>query len=111
MTTEIELYRGKDYVLWGRLPLGDVVRIPIERCLGRKLTDARIALLRYDVPDEGAVRGLPVVRNLLEEFGYADVIVEQDGLILYRHPHPVSELLGGTLQEVLREAVPEETHW
>jgi hypothetical protein len=111
MNSEIELYRGPDYVLFGRMPLGGVLRLGLERILGRPLEAPRILLLVRNVPDEAGAAGEPSVSYLFPDYGYATVQVEEHGRLVYRHPHPIDELVTRPLRELLRDTYPEETHW
>lgn len=94
------------------IPLMAILRPSMERILGRGLEQARLELLVYQVPDERALLdGDPVLVNLSGGFGYARVTVVEGGVVSYRHPHRVQEVLGQELQRVLREAAPTAKVW
>jgi hypothetical protein len=112
MSSEIELYRGADFVQFGRIPLYSVLREGMERVLHRDLAGVGFSMLLHAVPDDAsAPLGSPAVVNLLPEFGYAILTLTFRGRVIYRHPHPVGEVIVPTLQAVLKEAFPEETMW
>jgi hypothetical protein len=111
VNSEIELYRGPGYVLSGRIPLAGVVKLALEDIMRRPLDAPRILLEVFEVPDEVGAAGLPDVRYLFPRYGYATVQVEEHGRLVYRHPHPIDELVTRPLRDVLRTAYPDETHW
>jgi hypothetical protein len=111
MSTEIELFRGPGLTTLGRIPLDSVVRTALARILGRDTTGASVMLVLLEVAEADGLDGSPAVRNLMPEYGYAAVIVSVDGRVLYRHPHPLSELVAAPLQGMLNESMPEETQW
>jgi hypothetical protein len=111
MNSEVELYKGPNYVLLGRIPLAGVLRIALEGILGRPLNNPRILLEIYDVHDDVGAGGSPNVRYLFPKYGYAAVQVLEHGQLVYRHPHPIDELVTRPLRELLRKAYPDETHW
>jgi len=93
------------------LPLVSVLQPAMERILGRSLGGARLQLLVYGVPDDALLSGTPALLNLRPDYGYARVSVEEQGIVTYRHPHRVQEVLGQQLQHMLAKAVPEGTIW
>src|SRR4051812_40371397 len=107
----IELYRGVGLVPAGSLDSRMLFRAALERILGRQVNDLtlRVALLPYH--DDFIPEGAPLMYNLLPQFGYAEVQVHEQGQIYYRHPHPLGELIGRTLQEQMRRDYPEESQW
>ncbi len=111
MSTQIELYSGPTFPLFGTLPLASVLRPTLERMLGVDLPEANIRLELMEIVDEPAVKGCPVVYNLVPDFGYAYVSVGVGGRMIYRHPHPLSELIGQPLQQTLAAKYPDEAIW
>jgi hypothetical protein len=88
-----------------------VVRTSLERILGRHLDQARIRIALLNVPDNSTIAGKPAVDHLIPEFGYVDVKVYEGGLVVYQHPHPISDIITQSLQEILRRRFPEEELW
>jgi hypothetical protein len=111
MSSWIEIYRGESLEQANNLPLAAVLRSALEPILGRSLAGARFTLQLYEVPDEPRLEGKPVVDNLLPEYGYANILVREHGVLSYRHPHTVRELIAQPLQAVLQEAFPDEPYW
>ncbi len=92
-------------------PLVDVLRTGLEPLLGRDLARASFALYLHAVPETRRLEGHPAVENLVPDYGYATVVVAEDGLVIYRHPHPMRELVGRPLQRELGAADPETASW
>ncbi|TQS46761.1 JAB N-terminal domain-containing protein [Cryptosporangium phraense] len=114
MTAEVEIYRTDDYLSVGRVPLVPLLQHFFEPMLGRSLAGCRFHLLFLPVAEDGVLPGPPELVNLRGSHGYVQVRIVQaggDDTVLYRHPHPVSEVIAGPLQEQLAKAAPAETHW
>lgn len=111
MNAIIDIFRGPDFAPAGNLPVLDVIRVPLERLLGRSLQHERIKLLLLTVPDEDAGKTKPEVINLMPQIGYAGVVVEDGERILYRHPHTVEELIAEPLREILQKQHPDVPSW
>lgn len=111
MSTEIVLYRGDSFTAFGRIPLVDVLRLSMGKILARPIEAAVLTLVLIDVPEQTRPIGKPKIHNLMAGYGYAAVIVQEGGRIVYRHPHPLSELIADPLREVLAESHPEEEVW
>jgi JAB N-terminal domain len=111
MVAQIELYRGPERTLVTRLPFMEIVRGSMEQILGRSLGRARLRVVLLSVPDQAVVAGSPLVEHLIQEFGYMNVKVYEGGSLVYQHPHPVSDIITQSLQNILRNRFPEETEW
>lgn len=111
MEYKIELYSGENQDFFGTMPFMFVVRTSIEGFLGRRLHAPMIKVIVLGVPDDNIVTGIPRVENLVPTFGYTYVKVEQDGFVIYQHPHPLSEIVTQPLQSILKEKYPEQTQW
>jgi hypothetical protein len=107
---EIYLPRGADMERVETISLDNVLRISLQRLLARPLPHASIALLLLAVPED-PVPGTPTITNLLPEYGFAAVIVSEHGRVVYRHPHPIDELITQPLRGLLIEASPGEPQW
>lgn len=111
MSAEIEIYRGGTMELAQRLPLMTVLRPALERLTGMSLDKAVILLHLWRVEEEH--QELMDIYNMAPTFGYATVnIVALDAeRVLYRHPHPVSELICRQLREMLDQQHPTRARW
>jgi hypothetical protein len=111
MTYKIELYKGPGQEFFGTMPLMPVIQESLEKQLGREINRASIMITIVQVPEDIMIDGTPVVENLLPEFGYTYVMLAIDKKVVYRHPHPLSDILTQTLQTKLREQYPEVKEW
>src|SRR5215468_11771091 len=111
MSLKVELFRSDDYVPYGELALLPLLRTFFEPLIGEPLADARFVLTFLPVDDARVLPGLPSLVNLRSSHGYLQVKVSRDGKLLYRHPHPLREIIGPQLQKILMEREPAETHW
>ncbi|HLX08022.1 MAG TPA: JAB N-terminal domain-containing protein, partial [Thermoanaerobaculia bacterium] len=111
MSYEVELYRGSDFALAGRIPLFPLLREALSGSVGLDMRRALIRLLLLPVPDEAELDGAPPIYNLMPDYGYGTVRVYEGARLLYRHPHTLRELIAEPLRERLREEYPEVTQW
>lgn len=108
---KIELYSGAKQKLFGTEPFMPIVKASLERILGRALHTPMIKVVILKVPEDMPITGTPIVENLVPEFGYTYIKIEQDGFIIYQHPHPLGDIVTQTLQAKLKEKYPEQTQW
>lgn len=108
---QVELFRSDDYMSAGRVPMLPLLRRVFEPLIGQSLVGTRFELLFLPVADRKKLSGQPSLVNLRSSHGYVQVRILQDGGVLYQHPHPVREVIGRPLQELLLERGEEETHW
>jgi hypothetical protein len=111
MSLQVELFRSDDYVRYGKLALLPLLHAFFEPLIGEPLDDARFRLIFLPVDDSRILPGPPSLVNLRSSHGYVQVHVTRDGKLLYRHPHPLREIIGPQLQKILTEREPAETHW
>jgi proteasome lid subunit RPN8/RPN11 len=111
MALEVDLYRGDDHARCQRIPLVPLLRPIFERLLGLPLTDAQFRFIFLPVPDDPVLRGHPVMVNLRSGHGYAQVFIVRDKVILYQHPHSMTEIVALPLQELMARQEPEERRW
>lgn len=111
MSLGIELFRSDDYVRDGEIPLLPLLRGVFEPLIGEPLERVRFQLTFLPVADPYVLTGLPSVVNLRSSHGYVQVRITRDGQVLYRHPHPVREIVTRPLRDLLAERDPGETHW
>jgi proteasome lid subunit RPN8/RPN11 len=111
VSLQVELFRSDDYVRYGELDLLPLLRAFFEPLIGEPLADARFRLVFLPLDDPGVLAGQPSVVNLRSSHGYVQVYIAREGRLLYRHPHPVREIIGPQLQQLLAEREPAETHW
>jgi hypothetical protein len=109
MSSEIDLYVGRDFALCLQVPLAHIVKPSLQRMLGIDLTLASVALQLLEFRDDAPLQGAPVVHNLVPDFGYAYVTVILGGRMVYRHPHTIGDLITQPLQAALRSAYPNES--
>src|SRR4051812_32233435 len=107
----VELFRTDDYVPAGERPLFPLLRGAFEPVLHRSLEHCRFQLIFLPTDDSKAIRGVPTMTNLRPSYGYVEVRIIDDTRIIYRHPHPVREIVGMPLRRILRKEDPEEKHW
>ena len=108
---EVELYRAPDYTPVGRVPLAPLLREFFEPVLDRDLATARFLLQLSAVDDSEPVAGRPSMVNLFSSHGYGTVTIIHGGLVIYRHPHAVSEIVALPLQRHLAASFPEIGRW
>ncbi len=111
MSCPIELFRGPEYKFFGTVPFLEIVRQSLERLYRWDLSRASIRVTLVEVPEGSTQPGTPVVENLVPSFGYAYVAVRQGGHVMYRHPHPLDDVVTLRLREFLAEKYPEEGIW
>lgn len=112
MSSGVEIYQCNDTLHRVETrPLSDVLRAAFQPLFERDLSRARFSLYLHAVPEYHRPPGRPRVDNLLPTYGYATVVMAEDGLVTYRHPHPVRELIAVPLQRELGAAHPEDTVW
>lgn len=111
MSLKVELFRSDDYVRYGDVALLPLLHTFFEPLIGEPLDDARFRLIFLPVDDSRIIPGPPSLVNLRSSHGYVQVHVTRDGKLLYRHPHPLREIVGPQLQKILTEREPTETHW
>ncbi len=111
MSLQVDLFRSDDYVRYGKLDLLPLLLAFFEPLIGEPLADARFRLVFLPLDDPGVLAGPPSVVNLRSSHGYVQVYIVRGGRLLYRHPHPVREIIGRQLQQILAQREPAETHW
>jgi len=111
MSLQVELFRSNDYIHYGELALLPLLRTFFEPLIGEPLQGARFRLAFLPVDDPSVLAGSPSLVNLRSSYGYVQVNIIRDGRLLYRHPHPIREIIGPQLQEFLVSREPTETHW
>lgn len=111
MNYQIELYPEGDNRMYGTLPVMPIIRESLEKQLGWNLDRAFINITVLNVPEDIILDGNPTVENLIPEFGYSYISVYIDNKIIYRHPHPLNDILTQPLQEKLRINYPHITSW
>lgn len=112
MSSAVEVYRcGETLERVRVLPLTRVLRGALAPALQRDLTDARIVLYLRAVPAPSEPSGTPPLVNLMPEFGYATVVVMEEGAVTYRHPHTVDELIGRPLRRLLGAELSADQVW
>src|SRR5262249_28057646 len=99
VTFIVQLF-GEDGTPLPRSPnLYDVVEPFLEQELRRPLEKDDVpfvVMLRIPAMVEDSAFG-GAVRNTTPEYGYMIVVVRRAGRVVYRHPHPVSEVIAGGL--------------
>lgn len=111
MNIPIELYKGAQSEYFGTTPLLTIVQKSMEMILRQRLDKAVFNIQIHGVPDETEVPGLPLVENLIPEYGYLYVRVTMGNYIIYQHPHPLSDIVTHTLQMWLKQNYPDVSHW
>lgn len=111
MNVEIDLYRTDDYVQAGRMPIRPLLNAVFEPVLGDRLAACRFRLTFLALADHEPLDGRPEVTNLRAGCGYVVVRIVHGEQVVYRHPHPVREVIARPLQKTLAERFPDETHW
>ncbi len=111
MAIEVDLYRSDDYVRSHRVTLTPLLRAIFEALLGLPLVGAHFQLDFLPVATQAVLDGHPVMVNLRSSYGYMHVCIIRDGVVLYQHPHSVTELIAKPLQKMLSKREPGERHW
>jgi hypothetical protein len=111
MNDQIELYQENDQKLFQRIPFMPIVRESLEKELKQDLSHANIQVTISQVPEFPLKVTSPKMVNLIPEFGYTYVIVYTNNEILYRHPHPLNDIMTQTLQEKLKKQYPDIQEW
>jgi JAB N-terminal domain len=111
MSLQVELFRSDDYISYGEIPLFPLVCAFFEGILGQPLDDASFRLVFLPVDDPSVLPGRPSMVNLRSSHGYVQLTIRRDGKLIYRHPHPVREIIGRPLQEIMLAREPAESHW
>jgi hypothetical protein len=111
MSLVIEVFRSDDYVPAGEIPLMPVLRAVFEDVIGPEPKGVTFELYFYELLDVTRDRGKPSLVNLRASHGFVRVRILRAGELLYQHPHPVRELIGEPLRELLRIRDPEVDHW
>lgn len=111
MALEVDLYRSDDYVRSDRITLTPLLRSIFERLLGLSLADAQFRLIFLPVEVNAVLDGDPVIVNLRSRHGYVHICIIRDGIVLYQHPHSVTEIIARPLQKLLARREPDERHW
>ncbi len=105
MSFGVEIYRCEDTLTRVETrPLAEVLRSALTPMFHRDLSRAHFGLLLHQVPEPGPILEQPRVENLMPEYGYATVLMVEDEVLTYRHPHPVHELIGRPLHDEKRAA-------
>jgi hypothetical protein len=107
----IEIYRGSQMKRVAALPFLPIVEQSLTRMYNWDLRRMQLNVTIVDVPDDSNYSGLPIVENLVPNFGFAYITVMDDGRVIYQHPHPLEDIVTRRLQQLLREKFPEETLW
>jgi proteasome lid subunit RPN8/RPN11 len=111
MSLQVELFRSDDYVSYDEFPLQPLLRAFFEPLIGQDLAEASFRLVFLPLGDAQPLAGPPSLVNLRSSHGYVQVYILLRGRLIYRHPHPVREVVGPQLQEILIRREPDETHW
>jgi hypothetical protein len=111
VSLQVELFRSDDYVHYGEVALMPLLRAFFEPLIGESLSGARFRLSFLPIGDTVRLPGQPSLINLRASHGYVQVAILRDGQLLYRHPHPVREVIGPQLRDMLTGLEPAETHW
>jgi hypothetical protein len=111
VSLRVELFRSDDYVHYGEVALLPLLRAFFEPLIGESLSGARFRLSFLPIGDARVPPGRPSLVNLRASHGYAQVAILRDGQLLYRHPHPIREIISPQLRDMLTGIDPAETHW
>ena len=111
MSLQVELFRSDDYVRCGEVALLPLLRAFFEPLIGESLAGARFRLSFLPIGDARVLPGPPSLVNLRASHGYVTVTILRDGQLLYRHPHPIREIVVPQLRDMLTGIDPTETHW
>lgn len=111
MNLQVEIFRSDDYLRYGEVDLLPLLRAFFEPLIGESLGDAQFRLIFLPLDDPDVLPGRPTLVNLRSSHGYVQVYIVRRGRLVYRHPHPVREIIGPQLQKILTQREPAETHW
>lgn len=102
MSYAIELLDSEGQVIADPQDLLTLAAPFLSRLPGDNLHGSRILLLLLPVPGEdNDLPGEPYLSYLSPAIGYVRVVVENAGLILYRHPHTLGEVIGEGIRQWL----------
>lgn len=88
--------------------LYDVVEPFLDQALGRPLAPDEapfVVMLRIPAMAEDTAFG-GAIRNVTPDYGYMTILVKSGGRIIYRHPHPVAEVISTGLPGWIERAAP-----
>jgi hypothetical protein len=111
MSMVIEVFRSDDYIPDSEIPLVPFLRGLFRDVIGPTPGVVRYRLSFYELTDLTPDYGKPTLVNLRASHGFVRVRISREGVLLYQHPHPVRELIGEPLRELLRRRDPDVTHW
>ena len=102
MSYAIELLDAEGQVVAGPQALLTLAAPFLSRLPGGNLSGSPILLLLLPVPGEdNDLPGEPYLSYLSPAIGYVRVVVENAGVILYRHPHTLGEVVGEGIRQWL----------
>jgi JAB N-terminal domain len=107
----VEIFRTDDYLPEGELPLLPVILERFKAIIGADQRGIACELSFVKLADLTLDSGQPAVSNLRPAYGFVQVRIRRNGQLLYQHPHPVREVVGHPLRQILRSRAPEVTHW
>lgn len=107
----IEVFRGDDYLPDGDTPLLPVLREAFGDVTGPDTDGVAFDLLFYELTDHTEDHGKPSLVNLRGSHGFVRVRIWRDGQLVYSGRHPVRELIGEPLRDLLRTRDPDIPHW
>lgn len=107
----VEIYQGRERKYTESIPFIDLVKKSLSQQLGIKLEGLILKALILNVPEDIMIKGTPIVENLIPEFGYAYVTLKKGNRVIYRHPHPLSDIIIPPLQIYLKKHYPGLDHW
>jgi proteasome lid subunit RPN8/RPN11 len=111
MSLVIEIFRSDDYVPDGEIPLLPVLGAVFSDVIGPSTKGVTFDLYFYQLMDLTPDLGKPSLVNLRASHGFVRVRIWRNGELLYRHPHPVRELIGEPLRTALHARDPDIGHW
>ena len=107
----VEIFRSDNYVPDGEIPLVPVLGAVFADIIGPRRDGVVFELHFYQIMDLTPDGGSPAVENLRSSHGFVRVRILRDGELIYQHPHPIRELIGEPLRDLLRKRDPSVTHW
>lgn len=103
----VQLFDGQGKLL-ASPTLHTVVRPFVQQLLGSSIETQDIAMTLYKVPaNQEEIKGGTPLRNLGGDFGYMQLTVHKEGRTVYRHPHPIAEVIAEGLRLLLAELAPD----
>lgn len=115
MKPEVDIYKGERLVPEVRVDLTALILLALRDQLkdALRVRNGVVRLyLQFDALDDPQpVSEPPRLINLRASIGYVNVTAEVDGVVIYRHPHAVSELLRPGLLTAVKRLDPDETTW